>query len=53
MKTIVQADYHTSILVPGTAENATRAISQVSSWWTENMSGPGKNQNDEFEVPFR
>lgn len=52
MKTIIQADYHASILVPGTPDQATEAISQVSSWWTENVSGRSKNQNDEFEVRF-
>jgi hypothetical protein len=52
MKTIIQADYHTSILVPGTPENATEAISQVSSWWKDNTTGDTKKTGDVFLVPF-
>lgn len=52
MNTITQADYHASITVPGTRELAVETISQVSSWWTENITGNSKNLNDVFEVRF-
>ncbi len=52
MKTIIQADYHASILVPGTPEHASEAISQPSSWWTENTKGDTKNTGDVFLVTF-
>lgn len=52
MNTTIQTDYHAGILVPGSIEKASEAISQVSSWWTENISGNSKNQYDIFEVRF-
>jgi hypothetical protein len=52
VNTSKQADYHADIVVPGSARHATDAISQVSSWWTENTKGNSKNTGDEFLVPF-
>lgn len=52
MNTTTQTDYHASIVVPGSAQHAAEVISQVSSWWTENIIGSSKNENDVFEVHF-
>ena len=52
MKTIIQADYHASILVPGTPDHATEAISQVSHWWKTDTTGDTKNTGGIFLVPF-
>jgi hypothetical protein len=52
MNTTIQTDYHASIVVPGSAQQAAEAISRVASWWTENITGNSKNQGDVFEVRF-
>lgn len=52
MNTITLTDYHASIVVAGSPKNAAEVISQVSSWWTENITGNSKNLNDIFEVRF-
>lgn len=52
MNTNIQTDYHASIVVPGSVKKASEAISQVSSWWTENITGSSKNKDDIFEVHF-
>lgn len=45
-------DYHTSITVDATAEEAFESINSVTSWWTENMEGSSQELNDEFSVRF-
>jgi hypothetical protein len=52
MNTTIQTDYHASIVVPASARSAAEAISQVSSWWTKNITGSSNNQDDVFEVRF-
>jgi hypothetical protein len=52
MKTAIKTDYHASILVPGNVTRAWEAIGKVTSWWTKNVTGSSKNQNDIFEVHF-
>jgi len=52
MKLAIQTDYHVSIVIPGSPQNAAEAINRVSSWWTENTTGDTKNPGGIFLVPF-
>ena len=45
-------DYHTSIMVHATAQEAFDAINNVRGWWTENLEGHSEKLNDEFTVRF-
>jgi len=45
-------DYHTSIIVHATAQEAFNAINNVRGWWTENVEGSSEKLNDEFTVRF-
>lgn len=47
-----EQDYHTSITVDVTAQEAFESINSVSKWWTENLEGSSKKLNDEFAVRF-
>lgn len=45
-------DYHTSIAVNATAQEAFESINSVSQWWTENLEGSSQKPDDEFTVRF-
>ena len=45
-------DYHISITVDATAQEAFQSINNVSQWWTENLEGSSQKLNDEFTVRF-
>ena len=47
-----QLDYHCSITVGKSAEEAFTNINSVSSWWTENLEGSSRKLNDIFTVRF-
>ena len=47
-----EQDYHTSITVDATAQEAFESINSVSKWWTENLEGSSQKLNDEFTVRF-
>jgi hypothetical protein len=52
MKTAIQTDYHTTIVVNASPLQATEAINQVKLWWTENTEGSTNTPNDLFKVTF-
>ena len=45
-------DYHTSITVNATPQEAFKSINSVTKWWTENLEGSSQKLNDEFTVRF-
>lgn len=45
-------DYHVSITVNVTAQEAFKGINSVTKWWTENLEGNSQELNDEFTVRF-
>lgn len=45
-------NYHTSITVDATAQEAFDCINNVTGWWTENLEGESQKQGDEFSVRF-
>src|SRR5436190_12775575 len=47
-----EQDYHTSITVDATADEAFNCINSVTKWWTENLEGSSQRLNDEFTVRF-
>ena len=47
-----QQDFHTSILVNATPDEAFENINKVTEWWTENLEGSSQNLGDEFSVRF-
>lgn len=47
-----ERDYHTSITVDATAQEAFDSINSVTKWWTENLEGSSQKLNDEFTVRF-
>jgi hypothetical protein len=47
-----EQDYHVSITVDVTAQEAFKSINSVSKWWTENLEGSSQKLNDEFTVRF-
>ena len=47
-----EQDYHTSITVDATAQEAFESINNVSQWWTENWEGHSQKLNDIFTVRF-
>ena len=47
-----ERDYHTSITVDATAQEAFDCINNVTKWWTENLEGNSQKLNDEFTVRF-
>ena len=47
-----EQDYHTSITVDATAQEAFESINSVSKWWTENLEGSSQKLDDEFTVRF-
>ena len=47
-----QHNYHTSITVNATPQEAFKSINSVTKWWTENLEGSSQRLNDEFTVRF-
>lgn len=45
-------NYHISITIDATPNDAFKAISSVSKWWTENVKGSSEKPEDEFTVQF-
>ena len=45
-------NYHRTITVNASAEEAAEKISQVNNWWKHDFSGCAKKLNDKFIVPF-
>lgn len=45
-------NYHRSITVNATPEEAMKKISQVNHWWIKGFSGSAEKQNDHFTVQF-
>lgn len=45
-------NYHLSIKVDATAQEAFKCINSVTKWWTENLEGSSEKLNDEFTVRF-
>jgi len=45
-------DYHMSITVDATEQEAFDCINNVTKWWTENLEGSSQKLHDEFSVRF-
>jgi hypothetical protein len=45
-------NYHKSIIVNASAEEAMEKISQVNRWWKNDFKGSAEKLNDKFTVPF-
>ena len=49
---IENRNYHRTIMVNASAEEAMKKISQVDHWWKKDFSGNAEKLNDTFTVPF-
>ena len=45
-------NYHRTIMVNASAEEAMKKISQINLWWRKDFSGRAEKLNDKFTVPF-
>ena len=45
-------NFHRTITVKASAEEAIREISHVNLWWAKNFKGKAEKQNDKFSVQF-
>ena len=45
-------DFHKTITVNASAEEAMKKISRVNCWWKKDFSGSAEKLNDTFTVPF-
>lgn len=45
-------DFHKTITVNASAEEAMKKISQVNAWWKKDFSGSAEKLDDAFTVPF-
>jgi hypothetical protein len=45
-------NYHRTITVNASPEEAMKKISQVNHWWKHDFSGSAEKLNDKFTVPF-
>jgi hypothetical protein len=45
-------NFHRTITVNGSPEEAMKKISEVNLWWAKNFSGNAKKLNDKFSVHF-
>ena len=45
-------NYHRTIMVNASLEEAMKKISQIKSWWRKDFSGIAENLNDKFTVPL-
>ncbi|HVT86901.1 MAG TPA: hypothetical protein VHD35_16980 [Chitinophagaceae bacterium] len=45
-------NYHRTITVNASAEEAMKKISQVNGWWAKNFTGKAEKLNDTFSVHF-
>lgn len=49
---MVKKNYHTTIKVNATPEEAIKKISQVNKWWAKKTKGKTENLNDKFTTDF-
>jgi hypothetical protein len=47
-----QKNYHKTITVNASAEEAMKKISQVNLWWAKDFSGKAEKLNDKFTIRF-
>ena len=45
-------NFHTSITVDASLEEALKKINQVNNWWSKKVTGKSQKLNDEFTVDF-
>jgi hypothetical protein len=45
-------NYHRTITVNASPEEAMKKISQVNRWWKKDFSGSAEKMNDTFTIPF-
>ena len=45
-------NYHRTITVNASPEEAMKKISQINHWWKHNFTGSAEKLNDKFKVPF-
>ena len=45
-------DYHRTIIVNASAEDAMKKISQINLWWRKDFLGSAEQMHDKFTVPF-
>lgn len=45
-------DFHQTITVNASAEEAMKKISQINNWWKKDFTGSAKNLKDTFTIPF-
>ncbi len=45
-------DYHRTIIVHASAQEAMKKIAQVNGWWAKNFTGKAETLNDKFSVRF-
>jgi len=50
--TIESKNYHRTIVVNASPEEAMKKISQINLWWRKDFSGSAAKLSDEFTVPF-
>jgi len=46
-------DFHRTMAVNASTEQAMKKISQIDFWWKKDFSGSAEKLNDKFTVPFR
>jgi Activator of Hsp90 ATPase homolog 1-like protein len=49
---MAKENFHLSITVNASAEEAIKKINQVNKWWAKKVRGNSENLNDEFTVDF-
>ena len=45
-------NYHRTIIISASSEEAMKKISQVNNWWKHDFTGSAEKLNDKFTVPF-
>jgi len=45
-------NYHRTIIISASSEEAMKKISQVNNWWKHDFIGSAEKLNDKFTVPF-
>ena len=49
---MAKKNYHVTLKVNASAEEAMKRISQVNKWWAKKVKGKAEKLNDEFTVDF-
>ena len=52
MNDMENKNYHKTIMVDASPEEAMKKISQVNLWWKKDFKGSAKKLNDTFTIPF-